>query len=135
MGGIERQCGAALRARPARGQRGATGQLAEFAADLAGAVAGDRHFMVEPVATHHLDAALEHQPGWGGSLADVEHDLAGREGPRLPAGKALGRLDLRHIEHRKHLMPTGLDHTHCVSPVGGELPQLGLKGLQEVVFF
>ena len=135
MGGIERQSGAALRARPARCKRGATGQLAEFAADLAGAVAGDRHFTVEAVATYHVDAALEHQPSWGGSLADVEHDFAGREGSRVPAGKALGHLDLRHIEHRIHLMPTGLDHTHYVSPFGGELPQLGLKGLQEVVFF
>ena len=39
MGGIERQSGAALRAGAARGERGATGQLAELAADLAGAVA------------------------------------------------------------------------------------------------
>jgi hypothetical protein len=41
------------------GERGTTGQLAKLAADLVGAVAGDRHFTVEAVATHHLDAALE----------------------------------------------------------------------------
>jgi hypothetical protein len=118
MGGIERQSGAALGAGAARGQRGATRQLAEFAADLADVVGGDRHLVIEAVATHYLDAALEHQPGWGGSLADVEYALARREGPRLPAGKSFGRLDLRDIEHGEHLIPTGLDQAHCVSPVG-----------------
>ena len=79
MGGIERQSGASLRARTAPSQRGASGELADLAADLAGAVARDGHLVVEPVSRHHLHGALEHKPGRRLSLANVVDDLAGRE--------------------------------------------------------
>jgi hypothetical protein len=130
MGGIEGQSGATLWAGPARGQRGAAGKLAELAGDVTGAVGGDSDLLVEPVPAHHLDGAREHQPGRRLALADGEDDLTRCEGPLLAAGKALCRLDLRQVEHRKHLVTTGLDETHRVSPVGGELPQLDLKGCQ-----
>ena len=49
MGAIEGKGGATLGAGAARGQRRASGKLAELASDLTGAVGGDRDLVVEPV--------------------------------------------------------------------------------------
>jgi hypothetical protein len=112
MGGIEREGGATLRAGAARGQGGAAGELAELAGDVAGAVGGDRDLPVEPVAADHLDGAREHEPGRRLALADLEHDHAGGEGARRPAREASRGLDLRRVEHGKHLVTAGLDQAH-----------------------
>ena len=91
----------------------AAGKLAELAADLADAMGRDRHLVVEPVPARDLDRALEHEPGRRRPLADLEDHLARREAPRLTAGKALGGLDLHIVEHREHLMTTGVDQAHA----------------------
>lgn len=36
---------------------------------------------IETVAAPHIDRAIEHEPGWGMQLANVEDYLSGREGP------------------------------------------------------
>jgi hypothetical protein len=112
MRGVEGQRGAPLWTGSAGGQRGASGKLAELAGDLAEAVDGDRHLVIEPVSADDLDRALKHEPGRRLSLTDGEHDIAGCEGPCVTAGKASGRLDLHIVEHREHLVMTGLDQAH-----------------------
>ena len=52
-------------------------------------MAGDRRLVIEAIATHHVDRALEHEPDRDMALADVEDDLTRREFPQWPLAKRL----------------------------------------------
>ena len=116
MRGVERQRGAAVGAGPAAGERIAPGELAHLTGELPDMMRRDRRLALEAVAPHDVDRALEHEPGGGIALADVEHHLARRERPRRPAGKALGGFDLRGIEHGKHLLAACFGDAHAGPP-------------------
>ena len=110
---VERQRRAAVAAGPAASERLTPRELAHLAGDLPDMMRRDRRLAIEPIAPHHIDRALEHEPGGSVPLADVEHDLARREVARRPARKALGRLDLRGVEHGKDLLVTLFDDAHA----------------------
>jgi hypothetical protein len=112
---VERERDAAFRARTARRERFPAGELADFARELAGAMASDRSLAMETIAARHIDRALEHEPDRGIALTHVEYDLAGRKSPCGAACEALRRLDLARVEHRKQLTATGLDEAHWES--------------------
>jgi hypothetical protein len=99
MCGIEAKRGATFRACAAGGERLAPGELAHLAGELAGVMGGDRSLAVQTIAAHHINRALEHEPGWGMTLAHIEDDFAGSEVARRTAREALGCLDLARIEH------------------------------------
>src|SRR5512135_1616817 len=81
-------------------------------------MAGDRRLTIETITTYYVNRALEHEPGRRVALARLENDFTGGEIARRAARKALGRLDLRSIEHGKHLVMARLDEAHARSPVG-----------------
>src|SRR6185437_16948397 len=116
MRGVERQRGAAVGAGSAASQRIAPSKLAHFTGDLPDMVRRDRRLALEAVAPHDVDRALEHEPGGGIALADVEHHLARRERPLRPARETLGGFDLRGIEHRENLIAACFGDAHAGPP-------------------
>jgi hypothetical protein len=123
MRGIEGQRRATLGAGSAAGQHPPAGKLIHLAGDLAHVMRCDWCLSIEGVPTHDVDRAFQHEPGRRVSLADVEHDLAGRKRARGPAGKTLRRFDLRRVENRENLLASLLDDTH-----GGFLAQFSADG-------
>ena len=124
MGCIERKRGAAVRPGAACRKQFPPGELAHFARELAGAMADDGRLPAEAITAHDVDGSLEHEPSRCFSLTRSEHGLAGCETPCRAACEALGRLDLAHVEHGKHLVTTGFDEGHRCSP--GGVPRIGL---------
>src|SRR5262245_29880697 len=118
MGGIEGQSGTALGTRPAGSEHPGPGELADLARELTGAMASDRRLTIETITTYHVNRALEHEPSRRVALARLENDFARGEITRRAACKALGCLDLRSIEHGKHLVMARLDEAHARSPIG-----------------
>src|SRR6478672_7268401 len=86
--------------------------------NLTGAMASDRRLTIETITTYHVNRALEHEPSRRVALARLENDFARGKITRRAARKALGCLDLRSIEHGKHLVMARLDEAHARSPVG-----------------
>src|SRR5271157_3746700 len=103
MGRIERYCDSP----PWPGAPGRHGwtprELADFAAELPGALHRDGQFTPAPVVTARLDRSLEDEPSRRVALADIEHQFARREALWLPAGEPLSRFDLGSAQDREHL--------------------------------
>ena len=109
---IEWQRGAAVGTGPALSERRPSAELAQLAGELPRMMRGDGRFLVEPIAAHHVDRALQHEPGGGLPFAYVEHDLVRCEGARRTAGKAPRGLDLARIEHGEHLLTASFNDAH-----------------------
>ena len=118
MGGIEGQRGTALGTRAAGSEYPGPGELAYLARELTGAMASDRRLTIETITTYHVNRALEHEPSRRVALARLENDFARGEITCRAARKALGCLDLRSIEHGKHLVMARFDEAHARSSVG-----------------
>ena len=83
-----------------RKRRGAS-ELAHLARELSAAQGGDCRFVIEPIATYRSDGPLEYEPGWHIAFTGVIDNLTGCEFLLGPTCKALCRIDLARIEHRK----------------------------------
>ena len=105
-------------ARP-RGERAASGELADLAGELADAERGDRRLVVEPVAPDDLDRALEHQPGRRVPLADVVDALAGREALARRRWRSACAVSIcAGVEHRETSGDRGYRSGLMTSPDG-----------------
>ena len=89
------------------------GERSDLAGELTGAEGIEGRLAAERVAQRDVDAAAQHHPGRRGTVADAVDGFARREGPRVAAGEALDRLDLRRTENRKNLIAARLGHAHC----------------------
>src|SRR6476619_6903343 len=78
---------------------------------------GDRILVIEPIATNHIDGALEDKPDRCITLSHVEDHLTGSKIPGRSTRETLRRLDLPRVEHGKQLVTTGFDDGHRRSPV------------------
>jgi hypothetical protein len=92
----------------------APGELAQFAGELTDTMGRDGHLTIEPIAPYYIDFPFDHQPSRSEQLSSVIHHLVGREVSRVTEGEALGYLDLREVEYRKHLMRAGFYEIHRV---------------------
>src|SRR5262245_55006300 len=118
MGGIEGHSGTALGTRPSGSEHPGPGELAHLARELTGAMASDRRLTIETITTYHGNRALEHEPSPRVAIARLENHFGRGVITRRAGSKALGCLDLRSIEHGKHLVITRLDEAHARSSVG-----------------
>jgi len=79
---------------------------------LPGVVGCDRDLAGETIPPHHLDRALEHQPRRCIWFAHIKNGIARCENLFRSAGEALRGLDLRSVEHGKHLLTSCVDDAH-----------------------
>src|ERR1700722_16043817 len=109
MGRIERYCDRPRWSGSPRRHGRTPRELADFAAELAGALHRDGQFTPAPIVPARLDRSLEDEPSRRLALADIEHQFARCEALWLSAGEPLSRFDLARAQDREHLRTPRID--------------------------
>ena len=117
MGRIEWQRGAPVASRSTRCDCRTSRELIDFAAELPGAVTGDRRLVIETIPARDIDRAFEHQPRGYILLADCVDAFSRREMFFRPTRKSPRGFDLRSVQNGERLMLAGAENAHRLSTI------------------